>query len=244
MVGLHWGLQDAIHYIQTHPHIKHIHIYANNTSAVSAIFDPLPKMHCVAFHCQACQFLDDDPARTLSVAWVPGHQDIRGNNKADKMAKAAVELASHLPGLRANALRRAKGRAAREWKSKWEAKKHVFGRVVQTHTGHGYTGEFYNAFLRDVNSNCPCGELLQTRQHILAECPIFEGHHHLLREASNGLSLPILMGTKKGIAALTEFVAASGTFTRSGAPRAPPSLPAWEQEPDVQEDDSGDEESK
>ncbi|KAL1713735.1 hypothetical protein EV715DRAFT_159860, partial [Schizophyllum commune] len=112
-----------------------------------------------------------------------------------------------------------------------------FGRVVQTRTGHGYTGEFYNDFLHDVDSNCPCGELLQTRKHILAECPIYGTHRHLLREASPGFSLPVLLGTKKGIEALTEFVAKTGAFTRSGAPRAPPSLPTWEQEPDVQEDD-------
>ncbi|KAI5899232.1 uncharacterized protein SCHCODRAFT_02482788 [Schizophyllum commune H4-8] len=83
----------------------------------------------------------------------------------------------------------------------------------------------------------PCGELLQTRQHILAECPQYEEHRYLLRDASRGLSLPVLLGTKKGIAALTEFIAASGAFTKTGAPRAPPSLPTWEQEPEVRQDD-------
>ncbi|KAI5890853.1 uncharacterized protein SCHCODRAFT_02584515, partial [Schizophyllum commune H4-8] len=77
----------------------------------------------------------------------------------------------------------------------------------------------------------------RTRQHILAECPQYEEHRYLLRDASRGLSLPVLLGTKKGIAALTEFIAASGAFTKTGAPRAPPSLPTWEQEPEVRQDD-------
>ncbi|KAJ3911150.1 hypothetical protein F5877DRAFT_27701, partial [Lentinula edodes] len=87
-----------------------------------------------------------------------------------------------------------KVRAEREWKKLWEARpvqgrfaianqippslkptarlkdtpRELFGRLMQcpSRTGHAYIGEYYSQFVPNENVNCPCGEELQTCEHI------------------------------------------------------------------------------
>ncbi|KAF7980442.1 hypothetical protein HWV62_38290 [Athelia sp. TMB] len=99
-------------------------------------------------------------------------------------------------------------------------------------------------FVPDENVDCPCGEALQTREHILCDCPRYQPHRHILSDASRDLSLPEILGTKKGIEALNEFLEKSGAFTKTGTPRTTPSLPNPEDEPDVSPDESEDEEDE
>ncbi|KAJ3759891.1 hypothetical protein EV360DRAFT_40953 [Lentinula raphanica] len=47
----------------------------------------------------------------------------------------------------------------------------LFGGVVQCRTGHAFVGKYYSKFVPGENVDCPCGEALQTREHILRECP-------------------------------------------------------------------------
>ncbi|KAK0212341.1 hypothetical protein DFS33DRAFT_1247902, partial [Desarmillaria ectypa] len=88
-------------------------------------------------------------------------------------------------------------------------------------TGHGYIGEYYAQFVPSENVDCPCGELFQTREHIIHECPLYEMQRGILRNVSRTLYLPDILGTKEGIAALGEFIENSGAFTRSGETRSP-----------------------
>ena len=101
----------------------------------------------------------------------------------------------------------------------------VFGRLVQCRTGHAYTGEFRHTFLplSPDPINCPCDNAtLETRSHILCECPRYNEHRKMLEKASKHLSLPVLLGTNRGIKALAKFLAKSGAFTRTGnLPNAP-----------------------
>ncbi|KAJ3738285.1 hypothetical protein EV360DRAFT_2280, partial [Lentinula raphanica] len=52
-------------------------------------------------------------------------------------------------------------------------KREIFGRVTQClcRTGHAFLGEYYSKFVPNENIDCPCGERLQTREHVLRECP-------------------------------------------------------------------------
>ncbi|KAJ3862450.1 hypothetical protein EV359DRAFT_12033, partial [Lentinula novae-zelandiae] len=86
-------------------------------------------------------------------------------------------------------------------------------------TGHAYAGEYYSQFVPNENVNCPCGEELQTREHILRACPRYEDHRHILQKASKDICLKDILGTREGIEALTEFLDESGAFTRTGRPR-------------------------
>jgi hypothetical protein len=123
-----------------------------------------------------------------------------------------------------------------------ELKREIFGRVFQCRTGHGYIGEYYNKFVPSENIDCPCGEAIQTREHVLRECPLYEDHRHILEEVSRDISVPEILGTKEGISALAEFLDVSGAFTKTGEPRQTKDLPRYEDEPEPEpeSDDSDD----
>ena len=187
------------------------------------------------------------------------------------MAKAGAALASTLPmaATRTYARRAAKEKLNHVWKREWRDaprtghfaianqfppstkptphfialgdKREVFGRLIQCRTGHRYTGEFYSRFVPDENIDCPCGERLQTQEHIIRDCPRYEEHRDTLREVSATLSLLVLLGTKKGLEAFATFLGRSGAFTETGRPRAPARAPALE---DEQSDDEDDEEAQ
>ncbi|KAJ6604183.1 hypothetical protein DFH09DRAFT_1242248 [Mycena vulgaris] len=113
----------------------------------------------------------------------------------------------------------------------------VFGRVTQCRIGHGYTGEYYSRFVPSESVDCPCGEAFQTREHLLRECPRYTDQRHILEDASRDVSLPEILGTKDGIAALAKFLEESGAFTKTGTPRRKTELPSFDDEPDPVESD-------
>ncbi|KAJ3879575.1 hypothetical protein F5051DRAFT_325587 [Lentinula edodes] len=91
---------------------------------------------------------------------------------------------------------------------------------MQCRTGHAFLGEYYSQFVPNKNVDCPCGEELQTREHILRACPKYEDFRYILRKASEDICLKDILGTSEGIEALTEFLKESGAFTATGKPRS------------------------
>ena len=79
-------------------------------------------------------------------------------------------------------------------------------------------GQFYYGRIPDEPISCPCKEAIQARLHILSECPRYEQYRHILRKVSPTISLPTILGTTKGIFALTEFIEKTGAFTKEGSP--------------------------
>ncbi|KDR86177.1 hypothetical protein GALMADRAFT_53118, partial [Galerina marginata CBS 339.88] len=119
------GAKIAVRFARTHPEINNIHFFADNSSAVQHIFDPKPQpgqLYASIFHNKLRRFLDDDPAHKLAVCWCPGHTDIKGNERADELAKEANDLAWTAPTgtTRANALRRAKLSTQKAWVKRWK----------------------------------------------------------------------------------------------------------------------------
>ena len=83
----------------------------------------------------------------------------------------------------------------------------VFGRLVQCRmAGHAYTGEFHKQFFPQKSVSCDCGETFQTREDIIRGCTWYENHLASLRDKHRELTLPELLGTPKGIAALATFI--------------------------------------
>jgi len=56
----------------------------------------------------------------------------------------------------------------------------------------------------------------------------------VLREISNDISLPEILGTKEGIEALAEFIRKSGAFSKTGTLRTEKQPPLLEEEPEVE----------
>ncbi|CAK5263969.1 unnamed protein product [Mycena citricolor] len=249
--------------VKAEPNIKHLHLYADNISALATIFDPKPRarqLYAYKFHKLICEFLDAHPTHTVDVGWSPGHCDILGNERADELAKEGTLLASTTRITRSHALRVSKERIQSTWRREWKRRKRtglytdanhippsttpsqhftelrgereLYGRLIQCRTGHGYTGEFYQRFNIPEDVDCPCGETVQTREHILRECPLYDAQRPIIRATSANFGLRDILGTKEGIVALAEFLKESGAFTRNGRVWQDRENPVLEDEPE------------
>jgi hypothetical protein len=101
----------------------------------------------------------------------------------------------------------------------WQIKhlpRRLFALVLQCRTGHGSFGEYFARRNVDEEIGCPCGEVLQTREHILQHCPRYEAHRHILRRISPTVDLSDILGSLKGIKALSKFIAKTGAFSKGG----------------------------
>ena len=70
-------------------------LFANNTSSVKAITEEKPGLSqhiSQRFTEVAMSFLNENRGANIEVSWVPGHMNIEGNDRADKLAKEATEL--------------------------------------------------------------------------------------------------------------------------------------------------------
>ena len=117
-------------------------------------------------------------------------------------------------------------------------KRELFGRVVQCRMGHSYTGEYQQSFLplSPESNTCPCNNsTIESRNHILRDCPRYEQHQEILKSASKYIALLVVLGTKKSIEALTKFLMKSSAFSRIRVPLTAPQSPTLENksQPDI-----------
>ncbi|KAG6833110.1 hypothetical protein H0H87_011218 [Tephrocybe sp. NHM501043] len=108
----------------------------------------------------------------------------------------------------------------------WNPKPHVkhtarevFARATQCRTNHAFIGEYYSKFVPSEPIGCPCGGWLQTREHIIKDCPRYEEKRQLFRDVDEEIELKTRLGTNKGLKALAKFIEKTGAFTKSGNPR-------------------------
>jgi hypothetical protein len=97
--------------------------------------------------------------------------------------------------------------------------RHITTRLIQAITGHAFFGNYYSRFRPSDPTACPCGQTpRQTREHIICECSLHEHARHHLRKVSKTLSLPIILGSFKGLSAFVKFLADSTAFTKTSTP--------------------------
>ena len=265
LVGIAQAAKNAIRYADRHRQVKHIHIFADNTSAVTSAYEPKPKpgqkQMCQITHL-ADGFLGGCAERTMSIEWCPGHEKVRGNKRADEEAKRGTELWTRDYTTLTNAKRNVKDKALKEWTNewkrtppmggfavanrmhpKWKPREHVirtpreiFGRLTQCRTKHAFIGEYYAKFVPTETVGCPCGEQYQTREHIIRECTIYEEHRKILQEADENMELGILLGSKEGLEAMSKFLGRTGAFTKTGK------MPAERKRPRLDDEENEEEE--
>jgi hypothetical protein len=224
---------------------KHLHFYADNSAAIQTIFDDRAttgQFWTTTFRKAALDFLDADPTHTIELAWVPGHQDIKGNERSDILAKSGTQRRPrHSYTSLTHAHRAAQKIALDAWKAEWMAeptggrfaladrfppclkpRKHfqnlprrIHALMTQVRTGHAFVGDYYKRFVPTEDTACPCGADPQTRAHVLQDCPIYDEHRHILEDEVPDLNLADLFGTNNGISALARFIEASDAFTKS-----------------------------
>lgn len=224
----------------------HVHFFADNDSSIRSVLKCRPaagQAFCVAFTEQVTAFLLEDERRRVSVEWVPGHEDVAGQEATDRLAKAGTRQQSSLPfELSITRAKRAiTTRTISRWIERWHAParrnryaaanriqpslrptrhlrahgKSVTARLTQCRSGHAHTGEYNLAINKPERGlACCCGAALQTRDHLLTDCPEYERYRGVLRDASPALSVTHLLGTHEGIAATAKFLRRSGAFGR------------------------------
>ena len=106
--------------------------------------------------------------------------------------------------------------------------RNLYGCLIQSRTGHAFMGEYYNKHIPTEEWSCPCGEPLQSRDHILATCPAYEDQHQILKNTSEDLITSDILGTKDGIEVLISFLRATNAFKKQ-TPPTPPEVPPVQQ---------------
>jgi hypothetical protein len=167
-----------------------------------------------------------------------------GNERADAIAKAAVNDPSVTHSTITWAREKAKRRALKAWRRDWSSLPHtnqtavalhhippslrlnpsireiegprdVQARVIHAITGHGHIGEYYARFVPTETPACPCGEPIQTRAHVLADCELHNASRHILHSACPNLSIALLLSTRKGLKALARFLKDSDVLRKA-----------------------------
>ncbi|KAF8289634.1 hypothetical protein DL93DRAFT_2047752, partial [Clavulina sp. PMI_390] len=81
-------------------------------------------------------------------------------------------------------------------------------------TGHAHIGSYYSRFVPSESAECSCGHHIQTREHILQDCPLYDRYRHILGEDEEDRAMEELLGTREGVARLAEFIEISGAFEK------------------------------
>ncbi|KNZ73219.1 hypothetical protein J132_00608 [Termitomyces sp. J132] len=85
----------AMRYVRGRNEIRHIHIFADNTAAITSAYEPKPKpgqSNMVKITHIIDRYLEEGIDRMFGVEWCLGHKEVIGNEWADKEAKEGKEL--------------------------------------------------------------------------------------------------------------------------------------------------------
>ena len=208
------AIESALeHVTEKTPH-DHIILFIDNKAAANSLFNfdvKSSQMSIVRINSLLIAWLAENLQRSLTIRFVPSHEGVTGNERADRLTKAGLERCPTNPPriLRSHFLSDQRRRAEHDWQRRWEdvtyrgsqwlpirRKKKVFkpsftkdarnffhnmakgepnhlSRIAHVLTNHAPTGEYRTRFFPGEATACPhCDEeTLQTRRHILAECP-------------------------------------------------------------------------
>ncbi|KAG9224404.1 hypothetical protein CCMSSC00406_0009446 [Pleurotus cornucopiae] len=210
------------------PTVSAIRLFADNTSAIDSINNPNPhpaQSASIIFRKHVNTLLATHPQLAISINWSPGHAGIKGNERADSLAKSATTLPSVISSSLTNRKRNQAALATarppstrlRKFQREFNGSRALYSRTMQAATGHGFIGEYYSRFnVSSESTECPCGRAdPQTREHILISCPLYKHARGALQAVSSDLSLDFLFGTDKGLTAVADFLHRCSAFRKS-----------------------------
>src|SRR5260370_12209125 len=109
MAGLHADATKTKCFIENMPQNRRpekIVFYADNTGAIHRIFEGSPgkaQAHSRGFRKEICSILNADDESIVAISWCPRHQDVVGNEEADKLAKLGSKLIPQRPNYKMQA---------------------------------------------------------------------------------------------------------------------------------------------
>ncbi|KKO96471.1 hypothetical protein THAR02_11428 [Trichoderma harzianum] len=180
-VAAHEAMKLAKERVQANPNVREILLFLDNSSVVDSVLGKTPASSQSSYIGLRKIAKDLLPEVTTKVAWVPGHKDVFGNEKADTLAKEGASLPRHNSHLSTIThimrWKREKLRLMREeewdevrplYYKKWrldapamppELKLHrpILYRLLAERSGHGDFVEYHERFGHDASSRCKCG---------------------------------------------------------------------------------------
>ncbi|KAF8666919.1 hypothetical protein AX14_006419 [Amanita brunnescens Koide BX004] len=208
------AIEGALKHATTRTPFTRIALVIDNKAAANALFNfsvQSSQMAIVRINQLLTPWLSEDQQRHLTIRFAPSHQGIDGNERADCLTKAGLELCPTNPPLilRSHFISQQRVASELQWQerfrdqtyrgSQWlpiRRKKKRFkpslvkdarnffhnlakgeashlSRIAHAITNHAPTGEYRMRFFPGDPTDCPrCDRrALQTRAHILTECP-------------------------------------------------------------------------
>ena len=193
--------QRAKQLVSFHQQISDCWVFLDSTAAIKRLQHLRPgsgQSVAIAIHTLAHEL--QDLGIQLHIHWVPGHQQVKGNEIADFLAKQGSQLIFNpIHGVVTHAYlrRRIRKQALDEWNQLWihrkagrafkgtpsrlidkqlaHTSKRESSRVIQIRSGHGY----FNSYLSNIPNSgvrspaCHCGNPKQTPEHLVLYCKKF-----------------------------------------------------------------------
>lgn len=221
---------------------KDIRVYVDNQAALLRLRVPAntPGQQWQKRAINAASTLRDR-GNMVSLEWVPGHVNVRGNERADKLAKQATDLLPESNGVSYGYYGiKAKAILYTEWETQLKsAPSSTFSRIFdlatrrrfktptherelasafyQLRIGHGYFNSYLYRSNHATSDRCRCsGTAAQTPRHLLLSCPITRPYRGLFINALGNSHLDVkdLFSTPRGITAVVEFLKTTKISTR------------------------------
>lgn len=191
-VGAFEAMKLARIRIASNPDIKEILLFLDNSAVVDGILGNTPASSQGAYMGLRKIAKELQPHVTTKVAWVPGHKDVLGNERADKLAKEGSELPRHTSSCATITHIKRWARKERRlileayWDDnspsyyrRWQLDalamppelhlpRPILHRLLAERSGHGDFIEYHERFGHDTRPTCKCGEP-RTQGHFV-EC--------------------------------------------------------------------------